>query len=376
MVIVSLLFIIPIAGIIFAPADNIIKTERRAFEPLPKTFDKYFFTRFGYFISDHALFRVPVMDFAYPYFAKYFRSFDLDPQAHTIKGKDGFWFLGNRQENVLYQHAIPLNPNAAPGYARLLREINYIKAQTGLPLKIFIVPDKIGLYSELLPPFAQLGKVRLINAFINAARANGIEVYDSMSDLQAFKATTKYPLYYRCDSHWNRLGAYVGYQGFMHSINGQPIKVIFSPEPFRRTGDVMTYDISEDFDYTDNFAAHSPQKLDITMSLDKGSTPVKITDLAPTEALRYYTPIFDNPSAPYNYTVLLITDSTSEASLTYFAATFKKLIVSEHYLPPVQQYVDLAKKYKADFIVYQLMERVIGFGQYKRQASTQDNITK
>lgn len=370
--ILLVLFAIPVVGIITTPRSGWLVSERRQFQPLPTELDATFFPKFSDYLKDHLLQRQKVLDLTYPSYLKHFRMYDLDPNSFTIKGKDGFWMLGNQHEKVGMQFCTPMLEyldEAMGVYDRIKHEVNFVQEQTGLPSKLFIVPDKHEVYSELLPPYKQMGKVRFFDHFLQYANENGLDVYDALPAVMAAKQKINYPLWYRRDSHWNAIGAYAGYAGFMQSLSGNPVDASFLPIEFKRVGDTINYDLGGSFEVTDNFIPKSTSPLKIEMHATTYQPGNYIlSDFSSTfEGLRYFTPVFINESAPYDYTVLIIGDSTTDASISYFAATFKKVILTEYYSPALEDYVALAKHYKADFVVWQIVERIVSFGKVHRR---------
>ena len=85
---------------------------------------------------------------------------------------------------------------------------------------IFMVcPDKQFIYSEYMPDYIKRKSTnRGTDFFIEYIKNNSnIKVVYPKNELLKYK--NKYQLYYKYDSHWNNLGAYIGYSELMKSLN-------------------------------------------------------------------------------------------------------------------------------------------------------------
>lgn len=356
----AFMVVVPVGGLLTTPDDAKISMERRNLNRFPQKIDKDLPVNFGAYLKDRVLLRSPVIDLIYPMYIKNFREFDITPDSRLLKGKDDMWFLGNMNEAEAFQHSLYYPFQAVAGeIANWVYDLKYLQEHTGLPIKFFIVPDKVGMYIENMPPYANMGKVRLFNYFLQYAQQNGIDVYDAFPDLLKAKEELKQLLWFRNDAHWNLLGAYLGYSGLMRTIKGKPVQAEFNIAPASHTGDVMMYDLGVDYPTSDTFVAHSPAHLDINLSVLSTGQTIKITDFVTIKDIHQTGSVllFENPGAPYSQTLLLSGDSTVSSTATYFAATFKKVIYISNYRASLEALAQLAKEYQADFIIFHVVER-------------------
>lgn len=85
---------------------------------------------------------------------------------------------------------------------------------------IFMVcPDKQFIYSEYMPNYIKRKSIKSgTDIFVEYIKNNSdIKVVYPKEELLKYK--DKYQLYYKYDTHWNNLGAYIGYSELMKSLN-------------------------------------------------------------------------------------------------------------------------------------------------------------
>jgi alginate O-acetyltransferase complex protein AlgJ len=99
----------------------------------------------------------------------------------------------------------------------LLHRRDYL-ADRGIAYVVIVAPEKYSVYPEYLPQWAAplKNKTSLDRIDDEMARHPQLHFIDLRAALRAAKATDR--LYYRTDSHWNYLGATVGYRVLMHEL--------------------------------------------------------------------------------------------------------------------------------------------------------------
>ena len=84
---------------------------------------------------------------------------------------------------------------------------------------LMICPDKQSVYSEYMPDYIKRKSAKNdTDIFVEYIKNNtDIKVVYPKEELLKYK--DKYQLYYKYDTHWNNLGAYIGYSELMKSLN-------------------------------------------------------------------------------------------------------------------------------------------------------------
>lgn len=150
--------------------------------------------------------------------------FHISPTANVVLGKDGWLFYDAPDEGV----------NLKDFYGDALftdRELTIIKSNLGMlqkklskqhiDLMIIVTPNKHTIYNEYLPSSMQKQKGTETRAdqISTLVREMNIHYVDTRQSLLEAKGQYAYPLYYKTDTHWNKLGAFIGFQEIMKSVS-------------------------------------------------------------------------------------------------------------------------------------------------------------
>ena len=112
----------------------------------------------------------------------------------------------------------------------LLRRSEFL-ARRGIPFLVVIVPEKYSVYPEFLPDWAvpvtaETSLDRIVADFVRHPQLNFIDLREP---LRAAKGPER--VYYRTDSHWNYLGAMVGYAELMREAMRLVPGLTMAPAP-------------------------------------------------------------------------------------------------------------------------------------------------
>lgn len=209
---------------------------------------------------------------------------------------------------------------------------DYLEKKKGIRFIAMGIPDKENIYPEYMPD--TMPKIR------QESRGDKLaEFLQGSTDLtyiypkeELLKAKEKYEIYYKTDTHWNQLGAFVGLQVFFSQIYG--IQVPLENLQFEVyggfAGDLATIGRLKD-DY----------------SIDK-----------------VYTFMVDevDPAQYRNEVLLLIGDSFSGFLQNIAKSYYKKV-----YMISVSEFtMSMIDRYKPDIVVWENVERNMGyFGKFK-----------
>ncbi len=136
----------------------------------------------------------------------------------------------------------------------LERRANYFAERTrrmnehGIPYLFTIIPNKMMVYPEFLPAKYRWAEFDTsLRYFENRLTPLAKSAYfDMTSFLATAKANQSTPIYYRNDTHWNSLGAYLASSAILEEINiRNNLTVLASPHSFTSKqkvgGDVANY---------------------------------------------------------------------------------------------------------------------------------------
>jgi alginate O-acetyltransferase complex protein AlgJ len=147
--------------------------------------------------------------------------FGVSPVAKVLIGKSGWLYFRGEDAKALdrwYRVSEPFtDAEIAALRDELLRRHNFL-ASRGTPFLVVVVPEKYSVYPEFLPDWVEplAPKTPLDRIAVDLARHPQLRFIDLRGPLRAAKGTDR--LYYRTDSHWNYLGASVGYAALMLEV--------------------------------------------------------------------------------------------------------------------------------------------------------------
>jgi hypothetical protein len=217
----------------------------------PREFEAYY--------NDHFTFRSSLIRF---YNKFKLMVFDESPREDVILGDDGWMFWAG---DLVLEDVFALDPFTQEEL-ELLREIIEGKrdwlAERKATYVFLVTPNKHTLYREFMPEdYRRLsGPSRFDQLIAYLKEHSDIDLIDLREPLQ--KLNNQYTLYYRTDTHWNKVGGFFAYRHIIHELNQR-----------LPNWNAVPRDISE---YT------------ITTTTDKGGDIAKVLALEDSHKEKYY----------------------------------------------------------------------------------------
>jgi alginate O-acetyltransferase complex protein AlgJ len=201
------------------PARPVLEFENRVITPWPSlasdgafntTFERAFGDRFG---ARNTLLRAHHLALVY--------AFGVSPAPNVLLGRDDWlYFMGEdgRSIDANYRGMLPISDAEITAIVTELRRRQRFLASFGIAYVATIVPEKFTIYPEHLPLWIAKGDAPTpLDRLITAISADGsVRFVDLRAPLAAAKLRER--VYYTTDSHWNMLGAAVGYNAIMQEI--------------------------------------------------------------------------------------------------------------------------------------------------------------
>lgn len=230
-------------GLLFVPMSHIsdaVKSEQenRMLAPKPQLsvaegVDNYG-AQFDAWYNDHFFGRSKILEF-YTYL-KYL----LAPKSGNNKvlvGKNGWLFYKLDNSMDKYANIYNIQKSILQNSLNYLSLFNDWCEKHNKKLYVFIAPDKNKIYGE---------NYRLVKQQRSDDYSVGHQIYNYISKNSDVKVIYPYDaliknkgkdyLYYKQDTHWNDLGAYIGYKELMKTMNIKPIKVMWEDQ--KHSGDL------------------------------------------------------------------------------------------------------------------------------------------
>lgn len=306
----------------------------------PDAFDNWF--------NDHLPFRNQLLELK--------GLFDYDVLHSTdsksvIIGKDGWLFYKGAQVNhedpvADYQGTNLFTQEELEQIAANMTAARDELQKRGISFYIFLCPNKERVYSQYMPDsytrFNEGGRLQQVYDYLT--QNTDLTVVNAYDDLKTYMAAhPTQQLYYKYDTHWNNIGAYVGTKTLTEKLG-------FTQDPLE---EIQISDQGESsFDLARLLHLGNVLTKDHFYSLSKYTPHVMTTQMQPLgEQIRYTT----DDTAPGNK-LYIIGDSFSTTSSAYYACHYKEAYLNFYYDYSLQSLEDEAP----DTLVYETVERYLG----------------
>jgi alginate O-acetyltransferase complex protein AlgJ len=139
-----------------------------------------------------------------------------------IRGREGWLFLNNDKNKVIDQISgkFSLNDEFDENWRMLFQYRQERLKALGARYDILIAPNKEVVYSQFLPEGIQLVQIRPVHRVIKQAEGL-VPIHYPLELLKSKSETVE--VYPTGDTHWNLIGALIGYREYTSAIGVQPI---------------------------------------------------------------------------------------------------------------------------------------------------------
>ncbi len=296
--------------------------------------------------NDHAPFRAPIRAM----WAKlnYF-GFDDSTSDNVLIGKNE----GERKKSWLFYKSSLDNNSVrdAQGLkvyseSEMKASLTKIESETkkfeekGARLYYFVAPSKESVYEEFFPENVKIynePRTKKLSQYITDQGVNNY--YYAYEDMLAAKESGQ--LYFRHDTHWNELGAFVGFKGLIKMIEPKYNNLQYN---LGESKTIFGGDLAKMLDIKDYFVDEQPDVLYMESSnYQEEKQRTKTSSIVKTK----------NEAAPIKKKIMVVGDSYRSAMEDYLAKSFSE-VVSLHR----QDYKDgMFENYNPDIVVYEFTER-------------------
>lgn len=139
----------------------------------------------------------------------------------TIIGRSGWLFLYGYGNIDYYKANNIMSEEEMNSYMQTLITLDELCQERGIKLAISIAPDKDQVYSEYMPSYTVDDEYKRTARLVDYIKNNSdLTISFAQSELEY--CDRFWQTYYKYDTHWNHLGAYVGVQALYSSL-GMPV---------------------------------------------------------------------------------------------------------------------------------------------------------
>lgn len=278
-------------------------------------------------------------------------------------GKDKWLFLGES-----YNHSVSKKIDGPTGYDKQIKNTlaamdgwdEISKASGARGFYILIGPDKDSIYTDKLPQWYAKSERTITNELVS--RSNFY--IDTPKLLLNAKNETSLPLYFKTDTHWNELGAYVAFKGLITKSKKNGDDILWPSDDMKfietnyKTGDLATFQRSSYGLNDANVDISSPSVIDIPISI-KSFNNGAVTYIGfnekiepPKEPL-----LVSSPKALNKMKVLWIRDSFGTSMSRMMAYTFSETLQLHHARLSPKIIKSMMQSYKPDYVIITVVER-------------------
>lgn len=309
------------------------------------------------------------MDFSLQFLGRIYYSLGISISPNqAIIGKSGWLFLGDESAKTI---TVRRN-GVTDGDLKAIRAVDssatawneWLKGKGVNSYKILIGPDKASVYSEHLPKWAYPSSQSIADAIVRGGDES-IFVYPKQ-DLIESKSKYSFPLYYKTDTHWNTLGAWIAFRRLAESLAESNAGLSF-PENIgnndfsgrtRTGGDLAKFlripaslvdtEISIKDNHIRSFVIEQRDYSSMELTSSGGNKPVG----APTSPL-----LVTSASAMNKKKVLWLRDSFGSSLSPFMSATFSEILHIHVGKSNPKIIADLIHKFKPDYVIVTCVER-------------------
>jgi hypothetical protein len=286
-----------------------------------------------------------------------------NPAVHF--GKSGWYFYTNDRNLDIGLRIYQPPDEVLQKSAEVQQTISdYYKAQ-GIKYVLAMNPSKASVYTEYIGG----GRHKTVDTVVDAMEKRlkeraSVSVVNAKHALLAEKAESPSRLlYWKTDTHWNTLGAYVGYRAVLDEFNRvgitqneKPIQVTIG-EQIGRTGEfgamlgdpsILDKENGPEVRYSENFTDYN-----VYNPNDYFNQGVALSENP--QHPEYFT-VYENPSAK-NGTLLIYGDSMMLVRSGFFAKHFRRVVLAGMSTRPCN--IPLEDFVKPDVVLFSSVERYL-----------------
>ena len=295
----------------------------------------------------------------------YQRGISANPDQ-VIVGKEQWLFLGDQYNSVLSEArgSAKLKAGLYKNMAEARSQWDLrVKSRGGRGLYVVVVPNKHTVYADKLPDWARRGSKPNNTDLFFAEQGNAATLLDLRGPLVVARSKFSEDFYYKTDTHWNSLGAWIGYVHLAQHIGRQhPYigwldagQIVIRNAVARKGGDLSNFlrlaDLLEDKEIAVELkkGVKTTQKDYLLKGSAKGRGEAHANGLTLTHT----------EGALNDLKVLWLDDSFGAAMAPYMMATFSSLI--QHpwgaVLKDPEWFDRILSEFKPDLVIITVAER-------------------
>ncbi len=256
----------------------------------------------------------------------------------VVCGKNNWLFYCNNNDGDLISDYKALNYPTKEEINKqikvLTKNYNYLKKKN-ISFIVFIAPNKGRIYSKYLPDTIQIQNKMTTDYVVEQLIASNLSFSIIYPKDELIALSNKYELYYPHDTHWNQLGAYIGYKVLLKEAFNIDSSSLDSLKIYEKTVD-------------------SKGDLVSMVKLDKYYSNIidyQIKEFDDVESKNPESYINNNPLI--NKSVLVIRDSFADNLNKYLKKAFARVLLVKR-----EEYtLEIFENFKPDIVIFESVGR-------------------
>jgi hypothetical protein len=285
-------------------------------------------------------------------------------------GQDGWIYLGDQYASTVSTRRTGLTESEKKRAIRLNEGLvlwdQFLKSKGVKAFFIMMGPDKATIYPEYLPNWANATQLTRTDALFYKG-SSGL-IFDTRIPLLLTKHDFDHRIYYKTDTHWNDLGAWIAFQAFISSmaekdmIEGQWLND--AQVQLVQTNNRAGGDLSNFLRLRNHLADEEPLlKIDIGVDINVEQIEFKTGEKKSSGGNpRIGSPpiaplLVRNDNALNDRKVLWLRDSFGTAASPYMSATFSNVLQIHYHHVNTQVMLELVEEFEPDYVFITAVER-------------------
>lgn len=342
--------VLPAADKIFLLDETSPSSEKREFSTLPafprskesliqfpEKFEAYYNDNFGFrnaLIQWHSFVKL--------------RWLGESPNPEVVLGKDGWFYLNRDQSIDDFAGQVTLTTQELE-MIRINLEVRFAWMEDHhIPYVMAVAPNKETIYPEHMPSrLRNPGRPTRLDQILSYLKEYS---HLPILDLRPPESQAKSlgTLYFKTDSHWNPLGAYVGYREILHALS--------KTRPSLRPKDLSEFDLQVKIDLGQDLA----NLMALTNSVEEETTllipktPRQAKILRPADLPEWQDKYISTHPDSKLPVAILLRDSFGDEMVPFLAEHFRRALYPRH----TDNDFDLILREKPDLVIEEYAERL------------------
>jgi alginate O-acetyltransferase complex protein AlgJ len=290
----------------------------------------------------------------------------VSPTPKVVLGKQGWLYYdgepGQNFIDIYYRSVKPFTVSELETWQTALEERQRWLAKHGISYLVVFIPNKETIYPEFLPDAVKkLRETTRLDQLVDYLRCNStLDVLDLREALLVGKKRAQ--IYFRTDTHWNSLGAYIAYEQIINclarrfpSLRVVPLNSLHPSPSFQKTGGDLASMLG--------FVEELPEGMTIKFDLTGKSRKVNLPPEDPEVPLEQQ-PFAMESQDPWLPRAVMFRDSFAEPLVPLLSEHFARIA----YVWSHEIKTDLILKEKPNVVIEEFVERLISKPSWNKEA--------